>query len=87
MKFKREFLMDTLDLPYSNYISRTLIGSDRWSLNYELVFRFEDKFYRAYYSTGATEQQYEQPWEFEVEVECDEVHLVEKVIEVWEPVG
>jgi len=40
-----------------------------------------------HYSVGATESQWERPWEYEgEEIECTEVHQIEKLIKVWESV-
>ena len=48
--------------------------TSRWSIHYSFVFKFEDKFYWTPYSRGATEQQDEQPFEYEDdEIECAEV--------------
>ena len=61
-----------------------LIGSDRWSLSYNFVFKFEDKFYCAPYSVGATERQDLYPWEYENdEIEVDEVQPVKETAIVY----
>lgn len=66
-------------------ISCQLKGNSRWSLNYELIFKFEDKYYKSGYSAGATENQNESPYEYdEDDIECDEVKPVEKVVIVYE---
>jgi hypothetical protein len=64
----------------------TIIESSRWSILHELVFRVKDKFYRTTYNVGATEYQDERPWEHDTDVDCEEVHQVEKLVKVWEPV-
>ncbi len=82
MKFKKEFLMNELDLPWSA-IENNIVDSSRWSISYEIVFKHEEKYYSAYYSVGATESQDESPWEYEDEVECTEVEQKEIVIKQW----
>ena len=83
--FKSKFLKDELDLPYSALEDR-IIDTTRWSTIHEIIFEHEGKFYSAVYSAGSTEMQDERPWQYEDEVECEEVRKVPKVVEVWEPV-
>lgn len=79
-------------LPYDGWdgvevIQDTLVHNDRWSIHHEIIFKWIDgKFYKAHYSVGATELQDESPWEYEKEVKCIEVHQVERLVKVWEPV-
>lgn len=60
-------------------IEKELTDSTRWSLIYTMVFKYKDQFYMTYYSCGATEIQYEEPYQDEddfvlcVEVEPKEV--------------
>ena len=86
MKFKKEILIDELDLPYSA-LEDNIIDTTRWSEIHEIVFKLDDKFYQTSYSKGSTEMQDEGPWDDEDEVECTEVHQVDKVVKVWEPVA
>lgn len=60
--------------------------TSRWSIHYELVVKNlkEDKFYIAYYSTGATETQDESPWEDESEVEFLPAIAKERTIKTYE---
>lgn len=83
IKLSREVLREQLDLPYSA-IEDKITGTSRWSTHHEIIFKYEDKFYRTGYSEGSTEIQEERPWEYESEVECTEVHQVEKTVKVWE---
>ena len=82
MKFKKEFLLDELDLPWNDEIVvRNQISEQRrWDISYELIFRLEDKFYRTFYDIGSTEYQDESPWEYDDVVECQEVEPYEKTI-------
>jgi hypothetical protein len=90
-KFKREELRKH-GLPYDGYDGVEIIGDNivdhsRWSVDHELIFRWTDgKYYETSYSVGATEMQDERPWEYDKEVECQEVRKVTKTIEVWEAV-
>ena len=64
-----------------------LIDNSRWSLTHEFIFSYEGKFYRGYYTTGATEQQDHCAFEYDDNpMECDEVIPVEKTIIVYEKV-
>lgn len=84
MVFKKNFLLEQ-DLPYE-CIYDQIIDKTRWSIIHECVFEFENKFYLTTYSEGATEMQYETPWEYEDEIECVEVELREVLIKRWMPV-
>lgn len=81
-KFKREDLLsdDVLYEPLSDVI----VDHTRWSVVHEIVFEREGKFWKTSYSTGATEIQEERPWEYEEEVECEEVEPREVTIKRWE---
>lgn len=90
MKFKRE---DLQNIAYNDYDSRfekiedEVVGNSRWSIQHRMIFKFEDKYYRSYYSIGATEMQCEEAYEYgDAEQECEEVHQIEKLIKVWESV-
>jgi len=85
-EFSREFLREELDLPYSALEER-IIEVTRWSIQYEIVFEYEGKFYMTYYSEGATEMQDESPWEYDETVECTEVELKDVTVKKWVPIG
>jgi len=91
MKFSRELLQHIAQNwnrpPNPIKIEDNIIDRSRWSVHYEMIFQVGDKFYRSWYRIGATEMQDESPYEYdEDEIECPEVHKVEKVVEVWEVV-
>lgn len=98
MKIKRTDLLDA-GLPYDGYeasegevgvkvLSDTIIEHRRWSILHELIFSWTDgKKYRTSYSEGATELQDERPWEYECEVECEEVEQKLVTILQWVPVN
>lgn len=89
MKFKKEFLQglagDDYDSDTVEIIYTDITDTSRWSIIYESVFKFDGKFYRTYYSVGATESQDERPYDYDDdEIECLEVFPVEKTITVYE---
>jgi hypothetical protein len=75
IKLHKDFLMGELGLPDSAIVDK-LISNSRWSELHEIVFAYNDKFYRTHYSQGLTEYQYESPWGYSKEIECIEVELV-----------
>jgi hypothetical protein len=65
-------------LDTEKYIEDNIIEVDRWSILHSMVFEYNGKIYRVAYHVGATEQQPDTPWEFDLaEVECFEVAAVE----------
>jgi hypothetical protein len=85
-KFSKDYLKNELDLPYENTIVDNIVDTTRWSVVHEIVFADKGKFYRTTYSEGATEIQDERPWEYEDEIECEEVELREVKVKKWVPV-
>ena len=85
--FNKEYLTKELGLPYDcKLIENDIIDTTRWSIVHEIVFEDKGKFYMTTYSEGATEYQYERPWEYEDEVKCTEVELKEVKVKKWIPV-
>ena len=81
MLFSKEFLQDD----GGETVENTITGKSRWAIHYRRVFKHEEKFYATTYSTGATEQQYDPPYEYEPdEIECPEVWPVNKTVVVYE---
>ncbi len=74
-----------LGLPYEA-IHDEIIGTSRWSIQHKIIFEFHGKYYETEYQVGATEVQDERPWEYDKDVDCYEVELVEKLVKVWERV-
>lgn len=74
-----------MDLPESA-LEDKILENTRWSIIHEIIFEYEGKFYRTHYSIGATECQYETPWEYDNEVICTEVEKKPVVVEQWIPV-
>lgn len=85
MKFKREFLINELDLPY-NAVEDKVVDNSRWSIHHKIIFEYEGKFYQTRYSVGATESQDERPWEYDDEIDCTEVVQKEVTVMAWVPV-
>ncbi|MFF2834280.1 hypothetical protein ACFVSK_21150 [Cellulosimicrobium cellulans] len=84
MKFKKSYLKNELDLPYSAMVDE-IIDTSRWSIHHKIVFEHEGKFYLTHYSVGATEMQDESPWEYQDEVDSVEVELKEVKVMKWVP--
>jgi hypothetical protein len=80
--FSRDYLKNELDLPYSS-IKDTIIDTSRWSVHHEIIFKDKGKFYKAFYSEGATECQDERPWEYDEDIECIEVELKKVMVTKW----
>ena len=72
MKFKKEYLIEELDLPY-NAIENKVV----WSILRQIIFQDKDgKYYRTTYSVGS-------PWQDKDEIECTEVELKEVMVKKW----
>lgn len=82
IKLHKDYLIEELDLPDSA-IKNTIIDTSRWSENHEIIFAHDGKFYRTYYSQGLTEMQDESSWQEELEVDCTEVELKERLVKLW----
>lgn len=68
-------------LDFFEKVEETLVDTTRWSLLYELVFKFSGKYYKTSYSVGATECQDESPFEYDPDmIECAEVEPVEVTV-------
>ncbi len=78
----KDYLKKELDLP-CEAIKNEIVDVSRWSVQHEIIFAYSGKFYKTWYSCGATEQQYEYPWDNEEEVECWEVELKEVMVKKW----
>lgn len=80
--FSKDYLVNTLDLPWSA-LEDKVIDTSRWSIEHEIVFEDDGKYYQTAYSVGATECQEERPWEYEDEIECTEVEKKMVMVEKW----
>lgn len=84
MEFSKEDLQalawDEHDLDKYEIVLCELVDTTRWSVIYEQVFRVKDTglLYSTSYSSGATEQQDEEPYEYEKDtINCPEVFAVQ----------
>jgi hypothetical protein len=84
--FTKDEMIDILD-EGKDVISNEIVDKTRWSIHHEIIFRKNDKLYRAHYSVGATESQDESPWEYEKRVDCTEVEAYEKTITAYRDVA
>lgn len=82
IKLSSEFMRKQLGLP-QEAISDEITDTDRWAEYHEIVFEHDGKYYSTDYSCGATEMQYESPWEDEDNVVCYEVEKKEVLVEKW----
>lgn len=83
--FKKDELYADYDFKV-DVVQDEIVDTSRWSVIHEIVFKYEDKFYSTTYSEGATEMQDESPFQYDEEIDCTEVHQVEKLVKVWEKV-
>lgn len=83
-KFAKEFLQEDVlweDNEDVEIVKNEICGTSRWTVDYELIFKFEGSLYRTWYSRGATEQQEERPFEHDGdEIECTEVEPFETIV-------
>lgn len=84
MKFKKQFMQDTVYGDGAETIQKTITSHSRWSVGHEIIFKHNNKYYQSYYSVGATENQDEAPYEYsDDEIECPEVFPVEETVVVY----
>jgi hypothetical protein len=85
-KFPREVLLDILEgTRHDAVVLDEINGHSRWSIQYRLVFRLDERLWETFYSVGATEEQDLTPWQYEDMVECLEVTPVERRVTMYEP--
>lgn len=85
--FDKNYLVDELMLPYEGKVHEDkIIDTTRWSIFHSIVFEIDNKYYQTTYHVGATECQYETPWEYLDEVDCIEVELRPVTKLEWMPV-
>lgn len=69
MKFNKDEMLAILeedDNANAEIIANKIVNHSRWYIIYELIFKKDGKFYQTVYSIGATEQQDEGPFEYEM---------------------
>lgn len=68
-------------------VSKELAGRTRWDVQYDVVFEDPDgRFWCVNWSEGATESQDYDMADLVPTLDAIEVHEVEKMVKVWEPV-
>ncbi|KIN36467.1 hypothetical protein ABEV77_20165 [Bacillus subtilis] len=82
IKLDKDYMVNELGLPESSILEE-ITDTSRWSIHYRIVFSYQGRFFETFYSKGATENQYESPWEFEEQVDCYEVELKEMKVRKW----
>lgn len=88
MKFAKKDLQEMVYEESERFIKaeEDVVDTDRWSIHYKVIFKDEDtgKYYKSYFSKGATEYQDESPYEYDDdEIECCEVEQKEVLIKTW----
>jgi hypothetical protein len=78
----KKYLKEELGLPYDAILDE-ITDTSRWSIHHRIIFAYQGRFYQTFYSEGATEMQDERPWEYDDEVECEEVELKEVKVKKW----
>lgn len=66
-----------------DHVHTEITGTTRWAIQKASVAEINGRFYRGKYRVPATECQSE---EYDYEMELTEVHKVEQIVKVWEPV-
>ncbi len=84
--FSKEYLTRELKLPWCA-MEDYILENTRWSGIHEIIFKDNGKYWKTTYSCGLTELQSEEPWEFENEIECEEVKLKSVIVEKWIPIN
>lgn len=83
MKIHKDILKEKL-WKSDQLIEETIVDTSRWSIFKEMIFRHEGRVFRCEYSEGATENQFEAPFENSSEfVECTEVEKRYVVTPKW----
>jgi len=90
----RHFSRDSLiDIVFENLggevIKDEIVDHSRWSVCHSVVFKSNDDglLYATSYSTGATEQQMESPWEYDEDpIECRRVEAVQVTKTVYKEI-
>jgi len=82
--FSKAFLLGDEE---KQIISNRIIDHRRWTVVHEEIFKFGGHFYKTHYSVGATENQFEGPYEYDDDqIECEEVEPVLKLETAYETI-
>ena len=74
-EFMREEILDTVSIVEDN-----IVDHHRWSVEHELIFKHLGVHYKTSYFVGATESQFQSPWEEDEFVDC--IVVESRVVEV-----
>ena len=88
MKFKKEFLkyliVDAND--HAELIKNTILETNSYIEVHEIIFRFNDKFYKSTYNISITNSLLLEPYSGKNDdIECIEVEPVEQIITIYKP--
>lgn len=84
MLFKKVFLREIEDNPDVEVVQEEILDTTRWSIIYERIFKYKEKYYKTTFSVGATECQPERAYDDDPnEVECPEVFPVQTMITTY----
>jgi len=78
--FPQKKMLAILECDEGRIVEDTVESHSRWSVGHKLIFEYDGRLFLTGYSVGATEQQYESPWEDMDEVECTEVEAYQRTI-------
>src|SRR5690625_199063 len=77
---------DTKFDEFAETVYNNVEDTSRWSVHYEQVFKIGERYFRTFYSEGATEMQAESPYEYDGEwIEVTEVVPKEVTITQFVP--
>lgn len=79
-----DILWGGTDEPEGRVVSQEHSGSSRWSQTFDVVFESGGKFWKVEVEKPSTECQECDPFGYQDNIACPEVHQVEKTIKVWE---
>lgn len=88
-KFSKDYLTDELNLPWwdENVVEDEIVDHGRWDIHHRLVFQdLDGTYWETTYWEGATEMQPERPWEYDSEIECEQVEPKKVVVTKFLPV-
>jgi len=88
--FKKEYLIDELDLPFLADERKVINTNGRWTEIVEIIFRLPDQIdetaWLTTYERGSTEDCNISPWEYKENVECTLVRKKKILVEMWSEV-
>jgi hypothetical protein len=91
MKFTKEFLLEVIsdDAENAEVVDRKIADKTRWTIIYELVFSYQDKYFLIKYERGSNAYQDIHPFAYfndKDEIECTEVKPVKVIVTKYVPI-